>query len=208
MSGRRVAGIGQLGVRLALAFVAVALAAIAVNALISAEILGGDFDRLVRQQERQLSGALALTSAAAYGNMGWAHADLDPVYSLAHRAGAVVRVRDAAGRIVGSSPHFASLPPSRAHTLPVIEDGKTVGHVTARFDAKAAAAMVQDFEARRWHSRLIAGGIAAAIALVVSVAVALPITRPLERMIEAVRARGAGRRFVQIENPTRRRRDS
>ena len=201
MSSRRVAGIGQLGVRLALAFVAVALAAIAVNALISAEILGGDFDRLVRQQERQLSGALALSSAAAYGHMGWAHADLDSVFALADGAGAGVRVRDAAGRVVGSSPHFASLPASRARTLPVVEDGKTVGHVTTRFDAKAAAVMVRQFEARRWHTRLIAGGIAAAIALVVSVAVALPITRPLERMIEAVRARGAGRRFVQVENP-------
>jgi two-component system sensor histidine kinase BaeS len=201
MSGRRVAGMGQLGVRLALAFVAVALAAITVNAVIAAEILGGDFNRLVRQQEHQLAGAVALTSAAAYGNMGWAHADLESVYSLAHRAGAVVRIRDAAGRIVGSSSHFASLPSSRADTVPVIADGTKVGQATTRFDTKAAAAMVRAFEARRWHSRLLAGGIAALIALVVSVAVALPITRPLELMLEAVRARGAGRRFVRIDKP-------
>ena len=172
MSGRRVAGMGQLGVRLALAFVAVALAAITVNAVIAAEILGGDFNRLVRQQEHQLASAVALTSAAAYGNMGWPHADLESVYSLAHTAGAVVRIRDAAGRIVGSSPHFASLPSSRADTVPVIADGTKVGQATTRFDTKAAAAMVRAFEARRWHSRLLAGGIAALIALVVSVAVA------------------------------------
>ena len=201
MSGRRVAGIGQLGVRLALAFVAVALAAITVNAIISAEILGGDFDRLVKQQERQLAGAAALASAAAYGNMGWVHADLDSVYALAHRADAVVRVRDAAGRIVGSSPHFASLPTSRAHTVPVMVKGAKVGQVTTRFDAKTASELVRQFEARKWHSRLIAAGLAALIALVVSVAVALPISRPLQLMLEAVRARGAGGRFIQIERP-------
>jgi two-component system, OmpR family, sensor histidine kinase BaeS len=199
MSSRRVAGIGQLGARLALAFVAVALAAIAVNALISAEILGGDFNRLVRQQERGVASGAALATAAAYGNMGWAHADLHSVYALAHRAEAVVRVRDAAGRVVGSSPHFAGQPTSRARTMPVIVRGKKVGQVTTRFNTNAADELIRQFEARVWHSRLIAAGLAALIALVVSVAVALPITRPLELMLEAVRARGAGRRFVRIE---------
>jgi len=201
MSGRRVAGIGQLGARLALAFVAVALAAIAVNALLSAEILGGDFNRLVKEQERGLAGAAALASAAAYGKMGWKHADLDSVYALAGRADAGVRVWDGAGRIVGSSPNFTSLPTSHARTMPVIVRGAKVGQVTTRFDARAAGEMVQAFDARKWHSRLIAAGLAALIALVVSVAVALPITRPLERMLAAVRARGAGRRFIRIEKP-------
>jgi two-component system, OmpR family, sensor histidine kinase BaeS len=201
MSGRRVAGIGQLGARLALAFVAVALAAIFVNALLSAEILGGDFNRLVKQQERGLADASALASAAAYGNMGWKHADLDSVYALADRADAGVRVWDGAGRIVGSSPNFASLPTSHARTMPVIVRGAKVGQVTTRFDPRTAGQMVRAFEARKWHSRLIAAGLAALIALVVSVAVALPITRPLEQMLEAVRARGAGRRFIRIEKP-------
>jgi len=201
MTGRRVAGIGQLGARLALAFVAVALAAIVVNALLSAEIVGGDFSRLVKEQEQGLAGAAALASAAAYGDMGWKYADLDSVYALADRADAAIQVRNAAGRIVGASPHFASVPRWHARNMPIIVKGAKVGQVTTRFDPTAASEMVQDQEVSRWHSRLIAGGLAALIALVVSVAVALPITRPLELMLEAVRARGAGRRFIRIEKP-------
>jgi two-component system sensor histidine kinase BaeS len=60
--------------------------------------------------------------------------------------------------------------------------------------------MVRDFEARRWHARLIAGSIAALLALLVSIAVARAISGPLELMLEAVRARGSGARSVRIRN--------
>ncbi len=198
MRNRRIAGIGQLGARLALAFVAVALAAIVVNAAISAQILGADIGRVVEQQENSLASAAALTSGAAFQRIGWARADLDPVYRLVARAGAAVQVRDMAGRVVGSSPEFAGFPPAHARTRPVLVAGQPVGSVTTRFGSKAVGEIVRDFEARRWRSRLVAAGVAALIALVVSLAVARAITGPLEMMLEAVRARGAGRRFVRI----------
>ncbi len=199
MPYRRIAGIGQLGVRLALAFVTVALAAIVVNAAISAEILGADIGRVVEQQENSLASAAALTSGAAFQRMGWARADLDPVYMLVGRAGAAVRVRDMAGQPVGSSPEFAGFPSGYARTRPVVVQGRRVGSVTTRFSAKAVGEIARDFEARRWRSRLIAAGVAALIAFMVSLVVARAITGPLEAMLEAVRARGAGRRFVRVE---------
>jgi len=200
MGRRRIAGVGRLGARLSLAFIAVALAAIAVNAAISAEILGADINTLVREQEHGLASAVALTSGAAFRQTGWADVDLRSAYALAGHADAAVQVRDTAGRVVGSSPHFASFPPERARTMPVVVRGQRVGQVTTRFSSKTAAEMMREFEARKWRSRLIAAGVAALIAFVVALVVARPIARPLELMLAAVRARGAGRRFVRVEN--------
>jgi len=200
MPSCRIAGFGRLGVRLSLAFIAVALAAIAVNAVISAEILGTDIKRLVGAEERGLASAVALTSGAAFRQAGWVHADLDESYALARRADAAVQVRDMTGRVVGSSPHFASFPPWHSRTVPVVVEGQRVGHVTTRFSSKTGPEMMREFEARKWKSRLMAAGVAALIAFVVALVVARPIARPLESMLEAVRARGAGRRFVRVEN--------
>ena len=199
MRSRPAAGIGQLGARLALAFIAVALAAIAVNAVVFALILGSDIGSGVDSQENGLASAAALTAAAGFRGPGWADADLTPLFQLADRAGTAVQVRGNTGRVIGSSPRFASYSSDDAHSTPVIVRGRTVGHVTTRYSSKAIGVMVRGIGATRWRSRLIAAGIAAAIALVVSLVVARAITRPLEQVLEAVRARGAGRRFVRIE---------
>jgi signal transduction histidine kinase len=196
---RRVAVIGQLGGRLALAFVAVALAAIAVNALIFAAIFGSDVGSDVAHQEKSLTGAAALTAGAAYRGDGWAHAELAPVFAFANFAGTAVQVRDDSGRLIGSSRRFAAFSSEHARTQPVIVRGRRVGRVAVRFSSRAIGVMVRGFGARTWHSRLIAAGIAALIALVVSLVVARAITRPLEQVVAAVRARGAGRRFVRID---------
>src|SRR5215470_6605047 len=103
-------GVGQLGRRLALAFIAVALAAIAVNAPISAERLCGDINRVAMQQENSLAQAVAATSGAAYQGTTWKHADLDPVFRLAARGMAAVQVRDNSGRVVGSMRRFHDFP--------------------------------------------------------------------------------------------------
>ncbi len=123
MRNRRILGIGQLGRRLALAFVAVALAAIAVNSAISAETLGADMTHIVMQQEGGTARAAA-TSSAAYEEAGWARADLSPAYDLARRAGAGLQLRDPAGRLVSSSPRFASFPAAHQRSLAVSRHGR------------------------------------------------------------------------------------
>src|SRR5262249_56758698 len=72
-------GVGQLGRRLALAFIAVALAAIAVNATISAERLGSDINRVAMQQESSLAQAVAGTSRAPDPGTTREPSDLAPV---------------------------------------------------------------------------------------------------------------------------------
>lgn len=193
---RRILGFGELGRRLAVAFVGVALAAIAVNSVVSAETLDSDIRRVAGQP---VAKAVALSSAAAYQGIGWRRTDLIPVFELAAGAGAGVQLRDATGRVVARSPGFARLPATQEHRLPVIKGRRRVGQVLVRFGSRGLGGLASTLEARRWRSRIIAAVIAALIALIVSVIVARLVTGPLEVMLTALRARGAGDRNVRIK---------
>jgi two-component system sensor histidine kinase BaeS len=196
---RQILGIGQLGRRLALAFVAVALAANAVNSAISAERLGADITRVAMKQEGSLAQSIALTSGVAYERVGWLRADLSPVLDLARRGSAAVEVLDKSGQVVGESPRFRNFPLTHQLTRPVLVRGRQVGQVVVRFSSSSLGSVVRTFEAAKWQSRLVAAGIAALLAFVVSLVVARAITAPLEQLLEAVRARGAGVRAVRIK---------
>ncbi|HUZ52800.1 MAG TPA: ATP-binding protein [Streptosporangiaceae bacterium] len=198
MRNRRNLGIGQLGRRLALAFVAVALAAIGVLALISAATTNQEINKLVTRQERNLAGAVAVATGAAHDPVGWARDGLMPVFDLVAMDHASVQVRDMRGKVVRSSTGFAGMPPAHQLIEPVRAGGHRVGTVTVRFGGNGLGGAAGAFEAKRWRARLIAAGIAALLALVVSLAVARAITGPLELLLEAVRARGSGMRSVRI----------
>ncbi len=196
---RRVFGIGELGLRLALAFVAVALLAIVALTTIGALTVNTDVMRFVQQQERLLTNAVAAGSAAAYDGSGWTPANLGPVLDVATSAHASAQVRDAAGSVVTSSPGFATFPSSSALAQPVIAHGQQVGWVTLRFDERGLGEAARSFQATRWRDRIVAGGIATLIALVVSIFFSRLITSPLEAMLRAQRARGAGDRSARVE---------
>lgn len=196
---RRILGFGQLGRRLVAAFVGVALAAIAVNTLISAQSLRHDISTVLTRERLSLVRSLALASGAAYRGAGWRQANLMPVMDVAARSGAGVQITDTAGQPVGTSPRFAALPRSGSRTAPVAWGRHEVGQMTVRFSSGGLSAVGRQFEVRRWHARLLSAAIAALIAVIVSLAVARAITGPLERMLQAVRARGAGGRAVRID---------
>jgi two-component system sensor histidine kinase BaeS len=196
---RQIFGIGQLGRRLVLAFVVVALAAVAVNVTISAGTLDDDINRVAMAQEGSVAQAVAITSAAAYEGRGWARADLDQVLRLARTGQASVQVRDTSGRVVGASPHFATFPKVHQLARPVVQSGRRVGEVTVRFSSESASVVLRNFQTARWQARLVAGGIATLLAFIVSLIVARAISAPLERLLAAVRARGAGVTPVRIK---------
>jgi two-component system sensor histidine kinase BaeS len=198
---RQIFGIGQLGRRLALAFVAVALAAIAVNAAIFAGSLDSDTNRLAMQQEGSLTQAVALTAGAAYEGHGWARMDLDPVLRMARSGDASVQVRDMSGRVVGGSGHFATMPKVHQLASPVVVrgGGGRVGQVTVRFSSTSPGVVLRNFQTSRWGARLMAAGAAVLLAFVVSLIVARAITAPLERLLAAVRAKGAGVRAARVK---------
>ena len=199
MANWRVLGIGQLGRRIAFAFVAVAVGAILLNVAIAEVSIGPEISAVVVRQERSLTQAMALNAGDAYESNGWHGAHLDPVFDLAEEGGAAVRLRDAGGRIVSQSPRFPRFPAASQRASPVIFKGREVGTVTVRFGSRGLGAVARTFVAERLRASLIAAGAAALLAFVVSVAVALRITRPLDRMLETARAREAGDRSARVD---------
>ena len=93
-----------LGLRLALAFLVVALTAVALLAGLTAAFAAADVSTLASQQRTELTTAFAVAAGAVWNqDKDWSSADLSPVIDLAARTGAAVEIRDQAGRIVTSS---------------------------------------------------------------------------------------------------------
>ena len=135
--------IGRLGLQLTTAFVAVALAAVLVALLLFSLTVGRDFDNLVRDEDADVAGSVAVAAAAAYGHVGWARADLAPVMALVTSSGAGLEVRDNVGRLVRASPRYAAI----AHIGPRVSDavmvrGRRVGSTTVAFDHSHSAQLV------------------------------------------------------------------
>ena len=132
-ANRRIFGVGQLGRRLALIFVAVALAAIAINVIISAETIGADVNRIAVRQEAVLAQSISVTAAAAYQGGTWANADLHHAFERAQRGDAAVLVTDAADHFVGESRRFTRLPTAHRRVVPIRVGNTIVGEATVRF---------------------------------------------------------------------------
>ena len=137
---RRGARGDALGLRLALAFLAVALAAVALLAGLTAAFAAADVSALASQQRTELTSAIAVAAGAAWDrNNSWASADLSPVLELAERTGVAVQIRDQSGHAVASSPGFTAQPgpPSRAA---VVVRGQRMGEAVARFTGSGLTA--------------------------------------------------------------------
>ncbi len=195
-AGRAARG-DTLGLRLALAFLAVALTAVALLAGLTAAFAAADVSNLASQQRTELTSAIAVAAGAAWDRRNsWASADLSPVLDLAERTGAAVQVRDQAGHAVASSPGFATQPgPQRSAAVMV--RGQRIGQAVARFTGSGLSAAD-----RRLHSALLraiagAAGLAALLALTTGLVAARRITRPVTRLIEVTRAMAAGDRSAR-----------
>jgi len=182
-----------LGLRLALAFLAVALAAVALLAGLAAAFASADVSSLASQQRTDLAGAISVAAGAAWDrNNSWASADLSPVLDLAARSGVDVQIRDAAGRTVASTDSATGTGPvSSAHI--VVRDQR-LGVAQVRFTGSGLGAA--DNLLRTALLRAIAGaaGLAALLALLTGLAVARRITRPIARLIAMTRSMAGGDR--------------
>ncbi|HVB42277.1 MAG TPA: ATP-binding protein [Streptosporangiaceae bacterium] len=190
--------IGQLGLRLTLAFVGVALAGIAVLAALTALSSGQDIAQLARRQQESLTVATAVAAGAAYDRIGWRRADLRPILDLVSRDGASAQVLDRDGNVVGSSSGFSRTDPDLQTNMPVVAYGRQVGQVTVRFGDRGLGAVVPRFDAARWRARIESAGVAALLALAVSLLVSRWITAPIETTLAAMRKRVSGDRGYRI----------
>jgi two-component system, OmpR family, sensor histidine kinase BaeS len=191
-------GGGPIALRLALAFVGVALAAVAVLAGLTAAFVSADVSQLAARQQSVLTNAVAVAAGAAWDRSNsWASADLSPVLDLAGRVGADVQVRDQAGRVVRSSPGFPGLASRSELQEAVRVRGQQVGRVTVRFSQSGLGGADEGLRAALLRAIAGAAGLAALLALVVALAVSRRIALPVARLIDVARAMGGGNRSAR-----------
>ncbi len=190
---------GTLGLRLALAFLAVALAAVALLAGLTAAFAAADVADLAAQQRAELAGAIAVAARAAYAPASgtWSADDLAPVLDLAANTGTAVQIRDQAGQVVASSPDFAAATGPQS-SRPVAVRGQPVGTAVLRSTGSGLNAADRVLETALLRAILGAAGLAALLALLTGLAVARRITRPVTRLIAATRAMAAGDRAARV----------
>jgi two-component system, OmpR family, sensor histidine kinase BaeS len=186
--------------RLALTFLGVALASIALLAGLVAAFAAADVSNLATRQRTDLTSAVALAAAAAWSRGGdsWASADLNPALDLAANTGADTQIRDRAGRTVASSPGFGAHSSAPRSSAPVMVHGHRVGTVVIRFTEAGIGRADDVLEADLLQAITGAAGLAALLALVAGLALARRLTKPVERMITVTQAMERGERTARV----------
>jgi signal transduction histidine kinase len=189
---------GTLGLRLALAFLTVALAAVGLLAGLTAAFAAADVSTLASQQRAELANAIAVAAGAVWDrNKTWSSADLSPVFDLAVKTGEAVQIRDQTGHLVATSPAFSTADGPQS-TLAVVVRGQHVGTAVVRSTGSGLAAADRSLKTALLRAIAGAAGLAALLALLTGLAVARRITRPVIRLIAATRAMAAGDRAARV----------
>ena len=192
-----------LGLRLGLAFLSVALAAVALLAGLTAGLAAADVSNLTSQQRADLTGAIAAAAAVSWDRGdSWASADLSPVLDLATRTGAEAQIRDRSGRVVTSSSGFAAQASAPERSAPIQVGGERVGEAVVRFTNSGLASADHVLQNDLLQAIFGAAGLAAVLALLTGLAMARRITRPVERIIAVTRAMGRGERTARVGDIT------
>jgi two-component system, OmpR family, sensor histidine kinase BaeS len=189
---------GTLGLRLALAFLTVALAAVALLAGLTAAFAASDVSTLASQQRADLASAIAAAAGAAWDrNHTWSSADMSTVLDPATKFGVAVQIRDQAGHVVAASPGFATAHGPQSSPAIVVR-GERVGTAVVRSTGAGLNAADRVLQAALLRAIAGAAGLAALLALLTGLAVARRITRPVTRLIAATRAMAAGDRAARV----------
>src|SRR6516162_6769499 len=98
---------GSLSMQLAVGFLGIALAAIALVTGLSVAFGGNDVADLVAQQREELTQAVAGAAGASWAHQAsWYGADLAPVLDLGNRIGAQAAIVDRHGSRIAASSNF------------------------------------------------------------------------------------------------------
>ena len=119
--------ISRLGLRLALVFMAVALAAVAAVISFGSMSTTRDINQMMAQQRADLTGAIATASKAAYTKHGWHSDDLTPATDLAQHAGAEVQVTSRRGTVIAATQGYVPYGPGQRKVRQIFVDGHDVG---------------------------------------------------------------------------------
>jgi two-component system, OmpR family, sensor histidine kinase BaeS len=189
----------SLALRLALGFLGVALAAVALLAGLTAVFAARDVSDLARHQRTELTTAIAAASAAAWDKTdSWAGADLSPALDLASRTGADAQIRDASGSVVASSRDFAAQAGQPQFSAPVMVQRMRVGEAAVRFTGAGLGRADRALESALLQALATSAGVAVLLALVTAFAISRRLTRPVARIISVTRAMGSGKRDARV----------
>jgi len=189
---------GTLGLRLALAFLGVALAAVALLAGLTAFFASADVSNLATQQRTDLARAVAFAAGVAYDkNDTWTNAGLSLVLDQAARTGLAVQILDQTGHVVDQSGNFRTVSGPQ-ESPPITVRGQRVGTAVVRITGSGIGAADRGLKTALLRAIAGAAGLAALLALLTGLAVARRITRPVTRLIAATRAMAAGDRTARV----------
>ncbi|MDZ4092929.1 MAG: HAMP domain-containing sensor histidine kinase [Arthrobacter sp.] len=196
-------GLGQLGKRLLLAFVLVAVSSVLV--LVAAALIGVDrgVHAAQRADREQLALGAATAAADAYRQAGgWDGAELGRSLALGDAASARLSIVDTDGTVLagpGSGNPVrgnAGQPDSSgqgAVTADVIVDGTRVGTVRVNLGGNSGTRILDV----AWMWIAVAALVALTVAIAASWFVTRRLVRPIRSMTEAARSFGAGNRKVR-----------
>mgnify|MGYP003133798985 CR=1 FL=1 len=211
MTTRRL--LSPLGVRLAVAFVAVAVAAVAVLAGLTLFSAGDQVSELVTSTHRADAHAASDAAAQAYEQAGgWDDADLSSAAAVAARGQAELTVIDADGTTLAAPASEAGEMMARMHGVEildvdrdepvahdiVLDDGRVVGAVELRFPTSHLPAPEREIRHALVRNAWIGVALAVVSAFAVAVVVARLVSRPIEALTAAATQLAGGRRDVRV----------
>lgn len=210
MADRR---LSPLGLRLAAAFVTVAVLAVGVYGLLTVASTRQQLTELIQQVHRQDAEAAAAAAAQAYEATGsWEEADLLGVVAVAARGQATIALRDADGNLVAAPAEEAAAMLAEMHGLeivdlprgdpvvaPVVVDGERVGSLVLRFPESHLPAPEQQVRAALLRTALIGAAVAVLVAIGIALFVARRVSRPLVALTDAATEMASGLRGVRVE---------
>ncbi|AOT03034.1 sensor histidine kinase [Arthrobacter sp. U41] len=198
-------GLGQLGKRLLLAFVLVAVSSVLV--LVGAALIGVDRGVHAAQlaEREQLAVAAAAAAADAYRQAGgWEGAELSRSLAIGDAASARLSIVDSAGTVRAGSGNPARGNAGQADSggqgtvsADVIVDGARVGTVRVNLGGNLAGNSGTRILDVAWLWITVAALVALTMALAASWFVTRRLVRPIRSMTEAARSFGAGDRNVR-----------
>jgi signal transduction histidine kinase len=212
MARRRL--LSALWLRLTLAFVAVAVAGVALLAGLTLASDASQVASLSRSQQQTSADAIMRSLGAAYRQAGsWVRADLESALTLAAEAGASIAVFDPNHHLVatgegqsgsqqgpgatGRTSQSTEARGGRTVTRQLRTGGRLIGSVKIRFSA-AEPAEVVSLRAGLVRAVVLGACFAALLAVAVALVVSRRISRPLAALTRVARAREAGHRSVRV----------
>lgn len=203
----------SLAVRLAAAFVSVAVAAVAVLAVLTLTSARRGVSTLVADVHAQDATTAAAAAASSYDSAGgWEGADLTSAAAIAARGQATLTLRDTSGRVLAAPADEAAEMMASMHgvaildvdrdapvTAAVVVDGRTVGSVELRFPSSHLPTPERQIRDALTRNALLGTGLAILSAVGVAVFVARRVSRPIAALTTAAAQVAAGDRDVRVD---------